>query len=58
MARSRRKAHGTKRGRFKRKRMGKGWLTVRRQPGASRPVLRITESDEAAEESKAAEQQD
>lgn len=58
MARSRRKAHGTKRGRFKRKRMGKGWLTVRRQPSASRPVLRITEPDESAGESKATEQQD
>ena len=58
MARSRRKAHGTKRGRFKRKRMGKGWLTVRQQPGGTRPVLRITEPDASADESKAAEQQD
>ena len=52
MARSRRKAHGTKRGRFKRKRMGKGWSTVRRVASGSRPVLRITETDESKSEDK------
>ena len=43
MARSRRKARGVRRGAFKRKKMGKGWSTVRRMPSSSRPVLRITE---------------
>jgi len=58
MARSRRKAAGARRGKFKRKRMGKGWLTVRRQPSDSRPVLRITEPAQSADEPKAADQQD
>jgi hypothetical protein len=43
MARSRRKSGGPTRDRFKRKKIGKGWSTVRETPGASRPVLRITD---------------
>ncbi len=48
MARSRRKNGGPTRGRFKKKRLGKGWLANRTEPGVSRPVLRITESDDSA----------
>jgi len=47
MARSRIKNGGPTRGRFKRKRLGKGWLANRSQPIGSRPVLRITEPDAA-----------
>ena len=45
MARSRRKNGGPTRGRFKKKRLGKGWLANRATPQPSRPVLRITEPD-------------
>ena len=45
MARSRSKNGGPTRGRFKRKRLGKGWLANRQEPQGSRPVLRITEPD-------------
>lgn len=47
MARSRRKNGGPTRGRFKKKRLGKGWLANRKDPAGSRPVLRITEPDPA-----------
>lgn len=53
MARSQRKAKGAKRGTFKRKRMGKGWSTVRRQPIGTRPVLKITETADAPEKTDA-----
>jgi hypothetical protein len=43
MARSRRKHGGPTRGRFKKKRLGKGYLENRRTPIGTRPVLRITE---------------
>ena len=43
MARSRRKHGGPTRGRFKKKRLGKGYLENRRTPVGTRPVLRITE---------------
>ncbi len=43
MARSRRKNGGPTRGRFKTKRLGKGSSTSNKKPGATRPVLRITE---------------
>ncbi|HEB53620.1 MAG TPA: hypothetical protein ENI87_10250 [bacterium] len=43
MARSRYKAGGATAGRFKPKKMGKGWSTNRKQPIGNRPVLRITE---------------
>ncbi len=42
MARSQRKASGATRGRYKRKRMGKGWSTARKEPIGTRPVLKIT----------------
>lgn len=54
MARSRRKNGGPTRDRFKKKRLGKGWLANRAQPIGTRPVLRITEPDAA--EKAAAEQ--
>ena len=55
MARSRYKAGGATAGRFKPKKMGKGYLTNRKEPIGSRPVLRITEPVEAAPAEKAAE---
>jgi hypothetical protein len=47
MARSRRKSGGPTRGRFKAKKMGKGFSTVRQQPIGTRPVLRISDADAA-----------
>ena len=55
MARSRYKAGGATAGRFKPKKMGKGYSTNRKEPIGSRPVLRITEPVEAAHAEKAAE---
>ncbi|MFK7740180.1 MAG: hypothetical protein AB8H80_07635 [Planctomycetota bacterium] len=56
MARSRTKAGGATAGRFKPKKMGKGYSTNRKTPIGNRPVLRITEPDEdekgKSEESK------
>lgn len=53
MAVSRRKSSGCKRGTFKRKRLGKGYSTVRAVPIGTRPVLKITEPEQkAAAESK------
>lgn len=49
MAVSRRKSGGCTRGRFKRKKMGKGWLTLRKQPIGTRPVLKITPTEESGE---------
>lgn len=46
MARSRRKHGGPTRGRFKMKRLGKGYLENRRTPSCTRVVLRITETEE------------
>ena len=43
MARSRRKNGGPTRGRFKLKKLGKGFSTVRMEPVGTRPVLRITD---------------
>ncbi|MCK5944004.1 MAG: hypothetical protein KAI24_18610 [Planctomycetes bacterium] len=43
MARSRYKAGGATAGRFKPKKMGKGYASNRKEPIGSRPVLRITE---------------
>lgn len=48
MACSRRKNGGTTRGRFKPKKMGKGYMTNRKAPIGSRPVLRITEPVDGA----------
>ncbi len=47
MARSRRKNGGPRSGVFKRKKLGKGYTENHKQPGASRPVLRITEPVES-----------
>ena len=55
MARSRYKAGGATAGRFKPKKMGKGYSTNRKVPIGSRPVLRITEPAEAASADEAAE---
>ncbi|HEX6810916.1 MAG TPA: hypothetical protein VF384_04760 [Planctomycetota bacterium] len=44
MARSRRKNGGPTRGRFKLKKLGKGYTKNRAVPIGSRPVLRITET--------------
>ncbi len=49
MARSRYKAGGATAGRFKPKKMGKGYSTNRKEPIGSRPVLRITEPVEKAD---------
>lgn len=48
MARSRRKNGGPTRGRFKLKKLGKGYLANRKEPIGTRPVLRITETAETA----------
>ena len=48
MARSRRKNGSCTRGRYKRKKMGKGWVTARKVPTGSRPVLKITEPEAEA----------
>ena len=53
MARSRRKNGGPTRGRFKMKKLGKGYIANRAQPIGTRPVLRISESDTAAADGKA-----
>lgn len=47
MARSRRKNGGPTRGRFKLKKLGKGFNKNRKKPIGSRPVLRITETEAA-----------
>lgn len=44
MARSRRKNGGPTRGRFKAKKLGKGYNANRKQPIGNRPVLRVTET--------------
>lgn len=49
MANSRRKNGGCTRGRFRRKKLGKGWSTVRKQRAADRVVLRITEPEASAD---------
>jgi len=54
MARSRRKNGGPTRGRFKLKKLGKGFIANRKEPIGSRPVLRITETAEAREAGKVA----
>lgn len=47
MARSRRKNGGPRRGTFKKRKLGKGFLANRKETGGNRPILRITESAEA-----------
>lgn len=46
MGRARSKGGGKLKGRFKPKKMGKGYSSTRKQPIGSRPVLRITEPTE------------
>ena len=48
MARSRRKSGGCTRDRFKRKKLGKGYSTLRKQVVGSRPVLKITPAESPA----------
>ena len=48
MAKSRRKSGGCTRGRYKMKKMGKGWSTMRRDRGHEKPVVRKVEGDAAA----------
>jgi len=50
MARANRKSGGGTVGRFKPKKMGKGYSTNRKVPIGSRPVLRVTEPDEEKSE--------
>jgi hypothetical protein len=50
MARSRIKNGGPTRGRFRLKKLGKGYATVRKEPMGSRPVLRITEPEDGEAE--------
>ncbi len=45
MARSRRKNGGPTRGRFKKKKLGKGYLANRAERVGSRPVLRVTDAE-------------
>ena len=52
MARSRYKAGGATSGRFKPKKMGKGYLANRKVPIGSRPVLRITETGDDAQDAQ------
>ncbi len=51
MAKSRRKAGGCTAGRFKRKKMGKGWLTQRIPRGRPKPVDRSEKSDDSSSSS-------
>ncbi len=53
MSKSRRKAAGCTRGRYKRKPMGKGWLIARRVPKPIKPLVR-NDGETAASEDKAA----
>lgn len=50
MAKSRRKSGGCTRGRFKLKKMGKGWSTLRKKRGHAKPIKRdaATKSEETA----------
>ena len=50
MAKSRRKAGGCTRGRLKQKKLGKGWLSMRKKRGSVKPVVRKTEQSTAASE--------
>ena len=53
MAKSRRKSGGCTRGRYKLKKMGKGWSTVRKKRGSEKPVKRETSSAEVSAEASA-----
>ncbi|MDP6930953.1 MAG: hypothetical protein QF412_14740 [Planctomycetota bacterium] len=45
MAKSRRKAGGCTKGRFKRKKMGKGWITARKVRGRLKPPEKAKEPE-------------
>ena len=45
MAKTRRKSNGARRGAFKMKKMGKGWLAHRRTRGNDTPVVRAVTKD-------------
>ncbi len=47
MAKVRHKSNGCRRGKFKAKRMGKGWSTLRKPRGRPLPVKRDAEPDPA-----------
>jgi hypothetical protein len=51
MAKSRRKAGGCNNVVYKRKKMGKGWATIRQQPQQPRPVVRLTKPTDAGSDS-------
>ncbi|MHC5065404.1 MAG: hypothetical protein ACYTG5_15665 [Planctomycetota bacterium] len=51
MSKSRRKAAGCTRGRYKRKKMGKGWLLARRVPQPVKPIDRKAEEKAAESDS-------
>ena len=55
MAKVRRKSNGARRGAFKCKKMGKGWLKHRKKVGRPLPVDRSEAEGAAAEEKGAAE---
>jgi len=56
MSKSRRKAAGCTRGRYKRKKMGKGWLLARRVPQAVKPIDREAEEQKGKAKGGTAEQ--
>ena len=55
MAKSRRKAGGATAGRYKRKKMGKGWQAYREKLGFRPPVQTKKDSEDAAADKKADE---
>lgn len=52
MAKSRRKNGSATRGRFRLKKMGKGWSTARKQRTPERVILRITDPEPASAEAR------
>ena len=55
MAKSRRKANGCKRGTFKRKRMGKGWLVAQTPPSKPSPTAGKAKDAESSSASESAD---
>jgi hypothetical protein len=55
MAKVRRKSNGCRRGAFKRKKMGKGWLRHRRVLGTPAPIDR-SDSEASSDESRPADE--
>lgn len=49
MARSRRKNGGPQRGKYRLKKMGKGWSTFRHQPIPAKPIDRSAQAEKADE---------